>query len=175
MERLEGHTRAFMKIEDGCNRRCAYCVIPRARGSVRSRAEESILGELAALAKGGYAEVVFSGINLSSYGRDTGTDLAEIVEKAAQVPGIRRIRLGSLEPDLMTEEMIARMAHVPALCPQFHLSLQSGCTETLRRMRRVYTARGLPRSGGKAAGRVPGRVFHHGHHRGVSRRDRGGF
>lgn len=103
MERLEGHTRAFMKIEDGCNRRCAYCVIPRARGSVRSRAEESILGELAALAKGGYAEVVFSGINLSSYGRDTGTDLAEIVEKAAQVPGIRRIRLGSLEPDLMTE------------------------------------------------------------------------
>ena len=132
MERLEGHTRAFMKIEDGCNRRCAYCVIPRARGSVRSRAEESILGELAALAKGGYAEVVFSGINLSSYGRDTGTDLAEIVEKAAQVPGIRRIRLGSLEPDLMTEEMIARMARVPALCPQFHLSLQSGCDATPR-------------------------------------------
>ena len=142
MEHLEGHTRAFMKIEDGCNRRCAYCVIPRARGSVRSRAEESILNELKALAKGGYAEVVFSGINLSSYGRDTGTDLARIVEKAALVPGIRRVRLGSLEPDLMTDEMIARMARVPALCPQFHLSLQSGCDATLRRMRRVYDTAG---------------------------------
>ena len=89
LERLEGHTRAFMKIEDGCNRRCAYCVIPRARGSVRSRAEESILGELAALAKGGYAEVVFSGINLSSYGRDTGTDAGrDRAKRPAQVPGI---------------------------------------------------------------------------------------
>lgn len=159
MERLEGHTRAFMKIEDGCNRRCAYCVIPRARGSVRSRAEESILGELAALAKGGYAEVVFSGINLSSYGRDTGTDLAEIVEKAAQVPGIRRIRLGSLEPDLMTEEMIARMAHVPALCPQFHLSLQSGCDATLRRMRRIYDTAGYRAVVEKLRAAFPGASF----------------
>lgn len=159
MERLEGHTRAFMKIEDGCNRRCAYCVIPRARGSVRSRAEESILGELAALAKGGYAEVVFSGINLSSYGRDTGTDLAEIVEKAAQVPGIRRIRLGSLEPDLMTEEMIARMARVPALCPQFHLSLQSGCDATLRRMRRIYDTAGYRAVVEKLRAAFPGASF----------------
>ena len=157
MERLEGHTRAFMKIEDGCNRRCAYCVIPRARGSVRSRAEESILGELAALAKGGYAEVVFSGI--SSYGRDTGTDLAEIVEKAAQVPGIRRIRLGSLEPDLMTEEMIARMARVPALCPQFHLSLQSGCDATLRRMRRIYDTAGYRAVVEKPRAAFPGASF----------------
>lgn len=138
MERLEGHTRAFMKIEDGCNRRCAYCVIPRARGNVRSRSEESILNELHALSASGYSEVVFSGINLSSYGIDTQTDLGEIVEKAAQVPGIRRIRLGSLEPDLMTDDMIARMARVPEVCPQFHLSLQSGCDATLRRMRRVY-------------------------------------
>ncbi len=138
MERLEGHTRAFMKIEDGCNRRCAYCVIPRARGNVRSRSEESILNELHALARSGYSEVVFSGINLSSYGLDTGTDLGEIVAKAAQVPGIRRIRLGSLEPDLMTDDMIERMARVPEVCPQFHLSLQSGCDATLRRMRRVY-------------------------------------
>ena len=159
MERLEGHTRAFMKIEDGCNRRCAYCVIPRARGSVRSRAEESILGELAALAKGEYAEVVFSGINLSSYGRDTGTDLAEIVEKAAQVPGIRRIRLGSLEPDLMTEEMIARMARVPALCPQFHLSLQSGCDATLRRMRRIYDTAGYRAVVEKLRAAFPGASF----------------
>ena len=148
-----------MKIEDGCNRRCAYCVIPRARGSVRSRAEESILGELAALAKGGYAEVVFSGINLSSYGRDTGTDLAEIVEKAAQVPGIRRIRLGSLEPDLMTEEMIARMARVPALCPQFHLSLQSGCDATLRRMRRIYDTAGYRAVVEKLRAAFPGASF----------------
>ncbi len=143
MERLEGHTRAFMKIEDGCNRRCAYCVIPRARGSVRSRAEESILESWPCWQRADTPEVVFSGINLSSYGQDTGTSLAEIVEKAAQVPGIRRIRLGSLEPDLMTEEMIAPHGRVPALCPQFHLSLQSGCTATLRRMRRIYTPRAI--------------------------------
>jgi threonylcarbamoyladenosine tRNA methylthiotransferase MtaB len=107
---------------------------------VRSRTEENILRELAVLAQAGYREVVFSGINLSSYGKDTGTTLAEIVEKAAAVPGIARIRLGSLEPDLMDDTSIARMAQVKALCPQFHLSLQSGCTATLRRMRRVYTA-----------------------------------
>ena len=159
VERFEAHTRAFIKVEDGCNRQCAYCVIPRARGPVRSRAEESILGELAALAKGGYAEVVFSGINLSSYGRDTGTDLAEIVEKAAQVPGIRRIRLGSLEPDLMTEEMIARMARVPALCPQFHLSLQSGCDATLRRMRRIYDTAGYRAVVEKLRAAFPGASF----------------
>ncbi len=140
LERFEGHTRAFMKIEDGCNRRCAYCVIPRARGYVRSRREENILKELAVLAGAGYREVVFSGINLSSYGKDTGTTLAQLCEKAASVPGIARIRLGSLEPDLMDDDSIRRMAAVPQICPQFHLSLQSGCTETLRRMRRVYTA-----------------------------------
>lgn len=140
LERFEGHTRAFMKIEDGCNRRCAYCVIPRARGYVRSRQEENILKELAVLAGAGYREVVFSGINLSSYGKDTGTTLAQLCEKAAQVPGIARIRFGSLEPDLMDDVSIRRMAAVPQICPQFHLSLQSGCTQTLRRMRRVYTA-----------------------------------
>lgn len=139
MESLAGHTRAFMKIEDGCNRQCAYCVIPRARGNVRSRSEESILAELAALVKAGYTEVVLSGINLSSYGKDTHTCLAEIVEKAASVPGIERIRLGSLEPDLMDDDCIARMAKVSKLCPQFHLALQSGCDATLHRMRRVYT------------------------------------
>ena len=140
MERFEGHTRAFIKVQDGCNRQCAYCVIPRARGRVRSRSEASILKELEALAAAGYKEVVFSGINLPSYGQDTGTTLAALCEKAAGVPGIRRIRLGSLEPDLMDDESIRRMAAVPQVCPQFHLSLQSGCTETLRRMRRVYTA-----------------------------------
>ena len=140
MERFEGHTRAFIKVQDGCNRQCAYCVIPRARGRVRSRSEASIIRELEALAAAGYKEVVFSGINLPSYGQDTGTNLIELIEHSAQVKGIERIRLGSLEPDLLSDEDIARMARTEKLCPQFHLSLQSGCTATLRRMRRVYTA-----------------------------------
>ena len=140
MENFEGHTRAFIKVQDGCDRRCAYCVIPRARGASRSRSEESVLKELEALAAAGYKEVVLSGINLPSYGKDTGTDLVSLIEAAAKVEGIERIRLGSLEPDLLGDEAIARMAAVKELCPQFHLSLQSGCTATLRRMRRVYTA-----------------------------------
>ncbi len=140
VEQFEGHTRAFIKVQDGCNRRCAYCVIPRARGQSRSRSEQSILEELAALAGAGYSEVVLSGINLPSYGRDTNTSLIDLIEACAGVEGIERIRLGSLEPDLLDDDTIARMARVEKLCPQFHLSLQSGCTETLRRMRRVYTA-----------------------------------
>ena len=140
VERFETHTRAFIKVEDGCNRQCAYCVIPRARGPVRSRAESSILAELRQLAAAGYREVVFSAISLPSYGLDTGTNLVELVEKCAQVEGIERIRLGSLDPDMLTPEYIARLAAVDKLCPQFHLSLQSGCTATLRRMRRVYSA-----------------------------------
>lgn len=135
-----GHTRAFLKVQDGCHRQCAYCVIPRARGPVRSRARQKVLEELRALAANGYQEVVFSGINLPSYGLDTGDDLAGLVEAAAGIGGIRRIRLSSLEPDLLPPDTIARLAAVNALCPQFHLSLQSGCTATLRRMRRVYTA-----------------------------------
>ena len=140
VERFETHTRAFIKVEDGCNRQCAYCVIPRARGPVRSRAEASILNELRQLAASGYREVVLSAISLPSYGLDTGTNLVELVEKCAQVEGIERIRLGSLDPDMLTPEFITRLAAVDKLCPQFHLSLQSGCTATLRRMRRVYTA-----------------------------------
>ena len=140
VERFETHTRAFIKVEDGCNRQCAYCVIPRARGPVRSRAEDSILKELRQLAASGYREVVLSAISLPSYGLDTGTNLVELVEKCAQVEGIERIRLGSLDPDMLTPEFITRLAAVEKLCPQFHLSLQSGCTSTLRRMRRVYTA-----------------------------------
>ena len=140
VERFETHTRAFIKVEDGCNRQCAYCVIPRARGPVRSRAESSILAELRQLAAAGYREVVLSAISLPSYGLDTGTNLVELVEKCAQVEGIERIRLGSLDPDMLAPEFITRLAAVDKLCPQFHLSLQSGCTATLRRMRRVYTA-----------------------------------
>ena len=140
VERFETHTRAFIKVEDGCNRQCAYCVIPRARGPVRSRAESSILAELRQLAAAGYREVVLSAISLPSYGLDTGTNLVELVEKCAQVEGIERLRLGSLDPDMLTPEFITRLAAVDKLCPQFHLSLQSGCTATLRRMRRVYSA-----------------------------------
>ena len=140
VERFETHTRAFIKVEDGCNRQCAYCVIPRARGPVRSRDEASILAELRQLAAAGYREVVLSAISLPSYGLDTGTNLVELVEHCAEVEGIERIRLGSLDPDMLTPEFIARLAAVDKLCPQFHLSLQSGCTATLRRMRRVYTA-----------------------------------
>ncbi len=142
LDRLAGHTRAFVKVEDGCDRRCAYCVIPRARGPVRSRAEADILDEIRHLAAAGYREVVLTAISLPSYGRDTGTGLADLVEAVAAVPGLERgrIRLGSLDPDLLTGADIARLAAVPQLCPQFHLSLQSGCDRTLRAMRRPYTA-----------------------------------
>ena len=139
VERFETHTRAFIKVEDGCNRQCAYCVIPRARGPVRSRSEESILAELRQLAASGYREVVLSAISLPSYGLDTGTSLVELVEKCARVEGIERIRLGSLDPDMLHDDDIHRMAAVKKLCPQFHLSLQSGCDKTLRAMRRPYT------------------------------------
>ena len=141
VERFETHTRAFIKVEDGCNRQCAYCVIPRARGPVRSRAEDSILAELRQLAAAGYREVVLSAISLPSYGLDTGTNLVELVEKCAQVEGIERLRLGSLDPDMLTPEFITRLAAVDKLCPQFHLSLQSGCDSVLKRMNRKYTCK----------------------------------
>ena len=112
VERFETHTRAFIKVEDGCNRQCAYCVIPRARGPVRSRSEASILAELRQLAASGYREVVLSAISLPSYGLDTGTNLVELVEHCAQVEGIQRIRLGSLDPDMLTPEFITRLAAV---------------------------------------------------------------
>ena len=132
MDKFAEHTRAFVKVEDGCNRQCAYCVIPRAR-------EESILEELRRLAAAGYKEVVLTAISLPSYGTDSGTSLVELIEKAAEVEGIERIRLGSLDPDMLHDEVITRMAAVKKLCPQFHLSLQSGCDKTLRAMRRPYT------------------------------------
>ena len=140
MERFAAHTRAFVKVEDGCNRRCAYCVIPRARGPVRSRSESSILEELHRLAASGYREVVLTAISLPSYGSDTGTGLTELLEHASRISGIERIRLGSIDPDMLTDDDIVRMAALPKLCPQFHLSLQSGCSKTLHAMRRPYTA-----------------------------------
>ena len=141
LEKFENHTRAFIKVEDGCDRRCAYCVIPRARGPVRSRSEESILAELRSLAAAGYKEVVVSAISLPSYGKDTGSSMVELLEKIDLLPGIERVRLGSLDPDMLLRPGdIERLAGLKKLCPQFHLSLQSGCTATLRRMRRPYTA-----------------------------------
>ena len=133
---LGEHTRAFIKIEDGCNRFCSYCIIPYARGRVRSKSLEDLKGELIQVAANGYREVVLVGINLSAYGLDEDFDLADAVECACSVDGIDRVRLGSIEPERMDKEMIARLAAQPKFCPQFHLSLQSGCDATLRRMNR---------------------------------------
>lgn len=136
---FQGRTRAFIKIQDGCNRFCSYCIIPYARGRVRSRNPEDITAELERLAEKGYKEVVLVGINLTAYGQDNGLSIADAVEAACRVEGIQRVRLGSLEPDFITEETIARMKAQPKLCPQFHLALQSGCDATLKRMNRHYT------------------------------------
>ena len=145
-----GHTRAFMKIQDGCNQFCSYCAIPLARGRVRSRAKEDIIAEATRLAEKGYKEVVITGIHLSSYGLesayntvansgDTNTELLDVIEAVANVPGIYRIRLGSLEPRLMTEEFVTHLSKIEKLCPHFHLSLQSGSDTVLARMNRHYT------------------------------------
>ncbi len=131
-------TRAFVKIEDGCENYCAYCIIPTARGPVRSKPLEELREELTSLAKAGYREVVLAGINLSAYGRERGQRLADAIETAAAVPGIQRVRLGSLEPDVIGPGDFARMAATGKVCPQFHLSLQSGCDATLQRMGRRY-------------------------------------
>ena len=133
------HTRAFLKIQDGCTQFCAYCIIPFARGPLRSKPLDELRAEVLTLAAAGYREVVLAGINLSLYGREQGLRLPDAVEAAAAVPGIERVRLGSLEPELLTDADIARLAAVPELCGQFHLSLQSGCDATLARMNRHYT------------------------------------
>ena len=138
---LSGHTRAFLKIEDGCNRFCAYCIIPYARGRVRSKPLASLRAEVEGLAAGGYREVVLTGINLPAYGQELGLTLCDAIEAACEAEGILRVRLGSLEPERLTPEVIARMKLQPKLCPQFHLSLQSGCDATLKRMNRKYTCR----------------------------------
>lgn len=134
---FEGRTRAYMKIEDGCERYCTYCIIPYARGRVRSKALDDIRSEARHLALSGYSEVVLTGINLSSFGNDTGLNLCDAVE-AVKSEGIARIRLGSLEPDLITDQMLERLSRVEGFCDQFHLSLQSGSDDTLLRMNRKY-------------------------------------
>lgn len=138
IETFEGRTRAFVKIEDGCNRFCTYCIIPYARGRVRSRPLDDLHAELEKLASNGYREVVLVGINLTAYGQDLGLNVCDAVECACSVEGIERVRLGSLEPDHMTDEIIERLAGYKKLCPQFHLALQSGCDATLKRMNRHY-------------------------------------
>ncbi len=136
---FSGRTRAFVKIQDGCNRFCSYCIIPYARGRVRSRTPELIRQELQCLADRGYREAVLVGINLTAYGQDCGLSIADAVDAACSVDGLERVRLGSLEPDYMTDEVLTRLAAQPKLCPQFHVALQSGCDATLRRMNRHYT------------------------------------
>lgn len=140
VDRFYERTRAFIKIEDGCNRFCSYCIIPYARGRVRSKPLEELKQEVADIAANGYREVVLTGINLSAYGQELGLHLCDAVEAACQPEGIVRVRLGSLEPEQLSEPVIARLARQKKLCPQFHLSLQSGCDETLKRMNRHYTA-----------------------------------
>ena len=140
VSRQEGRTRAVIKIQEGCDRFCAYCIIPHVRGNIRSRPPELIREEAERLAQAGYLEIVLTGIHLSSYGRDLDdTSLLDAVRMAA-APGINRVRLGSLEPVIATEQFVRGLTDVPALCPQFHLSLQSGSDTVLKRMRRRYTA-----------------------------------
>ena len=140
VDSFTGRTRAFVKIEDGCNRFCSYCIIPYARGRVRSKPLENLKKELRQLAENGYREVVLTGINLSAYGQEFSLHLCDAIEAACAIEGIERVRLGSLEPEQLSEDVIRRMAKQEKLCPQFHLSLQSGCDATLRRMNRHYTA-----------------------------------
>lgn len=137
--RTSEHTRAYVKIQDGCNQFCTYCIIPYTRGRVRSRKLDDIHREVEALAANGYQEVVLTGIHLDSYGVDLeGESLLTVIRDLAGIGGIKRIRLGSLEPRIMTEEFVRGLAEVDKLCPHFHLSLQSGCDETLKRMNRKY-------------------------------------
>lgn len=132
------HTRAFLKIEDGCNRHCAYCIIPTARGRVRSRSVESIVSEAEKMSAAGHREIVLTGVNISCYGQDIGCNVCDVIEAVASLEKVERIRLGSLELDLFTDEMLVRMSKVKKFCPHFHLSLQSGCDKTLKNMQRLY-------------------------------------
>ena len=141
LSEMPGHTRAYIKIQDGCNQFCSYCVIPYARGRVRSRDMKDILAEIKGLIQKGCKEVVLTGIHISSYGVDKdGPSLIDLVENIGDLAGIERIRLGSLEPRIITPENAIRLAAVEKLCPHFHLSLQSGCDDVLKRMNRHYTA-----------------------------------
>ena len=138
LSKFNERTRAFMKIQDGCDRFCTYCIIPFARGRIRSRAVSDIKAEAQRLAANGYSEIVLVGINLTSYGKGEDYNICDAVDAVCEVNGIKRVRLGSLEPDHITDEMLNRFKIQPKFCPQFHLSLQSGCEATLKRMNRHY-------------------------------------
>ncbi len=140
MTKTAEHTRAFVKVQDGCNQFCSYCIIPYARGRVRSRNIEDVVKEVNTLTENGYQEVVLTGIHLSSFGLDHGESLLELIERVHQIPKLKRIRLGSLEPGIITDEFVEAISQMPKVCPHFHLSLQSGCTSVLKRMNRKYTA-----------------------------------
>lgn len=143
ISKIADHTRAFIKVQDGCNQFCSYCIIPYTRGRVRSRGIEDIVSEVSALADKGYKEMVLTGIHLSSYGVDFTQEnptLLDLIVRLDQIEGIERIRLGSLEPRIVTEEFAGTLASLKSICPHFHLSLQSGCDATLKRMNRHYTA-----------------------------------
>lgn len=142
ISRIADHTRAFLKVQDGCNQFCSYCIIPYTRGRVRSRRPEDVEEEVRTLAEKGYQEIVLTGIHLSSYGTDfkeEPQDLLELTKRLHQIPGVKRIRFGSLEPRLITEEFVRELSAMEKICPHFHLSLQSGCDATLKRMNRHYT------------------------------------
>lgn len=136
-----GHTRAYVKIQDGCNQFCSYCIIPYVRGRIRSRSEEAVLREVSELADAGIKEIVLTGIHISSYGKDKNNEgaLIELIESVSKIKGIKRIRLGSLEPGIITEDFVSRISTIKKVCPHFHLSLQSGCNSVLKRMNRKYT------------------------------------
>jgi len=140
IERYKDRTRAFLKIQEGCSQYCSYCIIPYARGPIRSRPPEDVLEEVEKLAKGGFKEIVLTGIHIASYGRETGkANLLELLKQINEVGGIDRIRIGSVEPGLITEEFALAVSKLEKLCPHYHVSLQSGCDETLKRMNRKYT------------------------------------
>lgn len=139
LDRTAEHTRAFIKVQDGCNQFCSYCIIPFARGRVRSRRAQDVIEEVTALSEHGFKEVVLTGIHLSSYGADSGDSLLDLIRMVHAVDGIERIRLGSLEPRIVTGEFAEALSEMPKICPHFHLSLQSGCDATLQRMNRRYS------------------------------------
>lgn len=143
IDQTKEHTRAFIKVQDGCNQFCSYCIIPYARGRVRSRRFENVIAEVQRLAANGFKEVVLTGIHLSSYGVDfeEDTGLLELIQAVNTVKGIERIRLGSLEPKIVTEHFASELSKLDKICPHFHLSLQSGCDATLKRMNRKYTTK----------------------------------
>lgn len=144
IRRIADHTRAFIKVQDGCNQFCSYCIIPYTRGRVRSRRPEDIEREVRGIAEAGYKEIVLTGIHLSSYGVDFKDEQKEnlltLIKRLDQIPGIERLRLGSLEPRIVTREFAKELASLRTICPHFHLSLQSGCDATLKRMNRRYNA-----------------------------------